>query len=83
MLHKKFNDEYKCYPMEVYYKKENGKKKLQSLNFGKRFQKRWFKYLSSLAVVPEGERSQPQLKEDTFKAVDGAECKLSSKNKIN
>ena len=73
----KFNDEYNCYPMEVYLKEENGKN-YKVLLLGKHFKKDEFKCFSSVTVVPEGKRPQPELKEDTFKAVDGTECKLSA-----
>ena len=77
----KFNDEYICYPMEVYYKEENGKN-YKVLLLGKHFKKYEFKCFSSVTVVPEGKRPQPELKEDTFKAIDGTDCTLDAEKQV-
>ena len=77
----KFNDEYICYPMEVYYKEENGKN-YKVLLLGKHFKKYEFKCFSSVTVVPEGKRPQPELKEDTFKATDGTDCTLDAEKQV-
>ena len=73
----KFNDEYNCSPMEVYSKEENGKH-FKVLILGKHFKKDEFKCFSSVTFVPAGPRPQPELKEDTFKSIDGTSCTLSA-----
>ena len=73
----KFNDEYNCYPMEVYSKEENGKN-FKVLLLGKHFKNDEFKCFSSVTNVPTGKRPQPELKEETFKADDGTACTLSA-----
>ena len=72
----KFNGEYNCYPMEVYYKEENGKKYYKVLLLGKHSKKDEFKCFSSVTVVPEGKFPYPEFKEDTFKTLDGTDCTL-------
>ena len=71
----KFNDEYICHPIEVYYKEENGKN-YKVLLLGKHFKEYEFKCFSSVTVVPEGKFPYPEFKEDTFKTLDGTDCTL-------
>ena len=74
---KKFNDEYNCYPMEVYSQVVNGKN-YKVLILGKHFKTNEFKCFSAVTWVPASQRPQPELKEDTFKAVDGTACTLTA-----
>ena len=73
----KFNDEYDCSPMEVYSQVVNGKN-FKVLLLGKHFKTKEFKCFSSVTWVPAGQRPQPEFKEETFKACDGTECKLTA-----
>ena len=78
---KKFEDEYNCYPMEVYSQVVNGKN-YKVLLLGKHFKNsNDFKCFFSVTWVPAGPRPQPELKEDTFKAIDGKECNLTAEKK--
>ena len=76
----KFNDEYICYPMEVYSQVVNGKN-IKVLILGKHFKTNEFKCFSSVTWFPPGTRPQPELKEDTFKAVEGTDCTLTDDKK--
>ena len=76
----KFDDEYNCYPMEVYSQVVNGKN-YKVLLLGKHFKTNEFKCFTSVTWVPAGPRPQPELKEDTFKAIDGTACALSDEKK--
>ena len=69
----KFNDEYNCYPMEVYYKEDNGKN-YKILLLGKHSKKDEFKCFSSVIVFPEGKMPCPELKKDSFKVLDWTDC---------
>ena len=69
----KFNDEYICYPMEVYYKEDNGKN-YKILLLGKHSKKDEFKCFSSVIVFPEGKMPCPELKKDSFKVLDWTDC---------
>ena len=76
----KFNDEYICYPMEVYSQVVNGKN-IKVLILGKHFKTNEFKCFSLVTWFPPGTRPQPELKEDTFKAVEGTDCTLTDDKK--
>ena len=86
---KNFNDEYDCYPMEVYCKEETEGKTYKVLILGKHFQKNEFKIFSACTFVKESKRPQPEFKKETFKASEGTECALNDeknakiKNAIN
>ena len=73
----KFDDEYNCYPMEVYSQVVNGKN-YKVLLLGKHFKTNEFKCFSSITWVPATQRPQPEFKEDTFKVTDGTACALSA-----
>ena len=76
----KFNDEYICFPMEVYSQVVNGVN-YKVLILGKHSKNNDFKCFSSLTWVPPGPIPYPEFKEDTFKAVDGKECTLTAEKK--
>ena len=76
-----FNDEYNCYPMEVYCKEEPEGKTYKVLILAKHFQKDEFKVFTSCTFVKECKRPQPEFKEETFKSKDGTECALSDAKK--
>ena len=63
--------------MEVYCQTVNGKN-YKVLILGKHFKTNEFKCFSSITWVPATKRPQPELKEDTFKAIDGTACTLSA-----
>ena len=73
----KFNGEYICTPMEVYSQVVNGKN-YKVLLLGKHSQTKDFKCFSGITYFPPGQIPEPQFKEDTFKATDGTECKLTA-----
>ena len=77
----KFNDEYICYPMEVYGKEESKDKTYKVLLLGKHFQKDEFKIFSGNSFVKSCKRPQPEFKEETFKSNDGTACTLSDEKK--
>ena len=80
----KFNDEYICYPMEVYCKEESNDKTFKVLLLGKHFQKDEFKIFTGNTFVKSCKRPQPEFKEETFKSNDGTVCTLGDekKNKV-
>ena len=77
----KFNDEYNCYPMEVYLKKESNDKTYKVLILGKHFQKDEFKIFSGDSFVKSCKRPQPEFKDESFKSNDGTACTLSDEKK--
>ena len=77
----KFNDEYNCYPMEVYLKEESKDKTYKVLILGKHFQKDEFKIFTGDSFVKSCKRPQPEFKDETFKSNDGTACTLSDEKK--
>ena len=73
----KFNGEYICTPMEVYSQVVNGQN-YKVLLLGKHSQTKDFKCFSGITYFPPGQIPEPQFKEDTFKATDETECKLTA-----
>ena len=78
---KKFEEEYDCYPMEVYCKEDAEGKTYKVLILGKHFKKDEFKIFTACTLVKDGKRPQPEFKEDTFKSSDGTDCTLSDEKK--
>ena len=73
----KFNNEYKCRPMEVYSQVVNGKN-YKVLLLGKNIKTNDFKCFTSVTWFPAVQRPEPEFKEDTFMTLDGTECKLNA-----
>ena len=79
----KFDDEYICHSMEVYSQTVDVKgKNYKVLLLGKHCKTHDFKCFTSCIWYPEGPIPQPELKEETFKAIDGTACTLTDDKKV-
>ena len=77
----KFNDEYICYPMEVYCKEDKDGKTFKVLILGKHFKNEEFKIFSADTFVKESKRPQPEFLEESFKSSDGTQMSLADDKK--
>ncbi len=73
----KFNDEYNCYPMEVYSQVVNGKN-YKVLLLGKHFKTNEFKCFSSI-MGSSHSKTTTRIQRNSFKAIDGTACALMPK----